>query len=163
MIIPHDSMQCNTLFFSLTCSKASCYNHQQRKHMKEYIMPMPYFKIDNDIFSLRLDPYEFQVYAYLVSCAGKKGECWPSTNTIARALGMSQSTVIDKIDLLVRRQLIDKRMTTRHSKSGEASTGNNHYHIRSVTEAVLAHERFVGVSWWTGGYFDRRRGYRRNN
>ena len=55
---------------------------------------MPYFILDNDIFSLHLDPYEFQVYAYLISCAGKKGECWPSTNTIAKALGMSQSTVI---------------------------------------------------------------------
>ena len=106
---------------------------------------MPYFKLDNDIFSLRLDPYEFQVYAYLVSCAGKKGECWPSTNTIARALGMNQGTVISKIESLVRRQLIDKRTTTRHSKSGRASTGNNHYHIRSVTEAIMAHERFGGV------------------
>lgn len=38
-------------------------------------------------------------------------ECWPSTNTIARALGMSQSTVISKIDSLVRRQLIGKRGT----------------------------------------------------
>ena len=28
---------------------------------------MPYCKLDNDIFSLRLDPYEFEVYAYLVS------------------------------------------------------------------------------------------------
>jgi len=112
---------------------------------------MPYFKIDNDIFSLHLDPYECQVYAYLVSCAGKKGECWPSTNTIARTLGMSQSTVIAKIDLLVRRQLIDKRTTTRHSKSGRASTGNNHYHIRSVTEAIMAHERFGGCHGGPGG------------
>ena len=103
---------------------------------------MPYFKLDNDIFSLRLDSYEFQVYAYLVSCAGKKGECWPSTNTIARTLGMSQSTVICKIESLVRRQLIDKRTTTRHSKSGKASTGNNHYHIRPFVAAQMAHERF---------------------
>jgi len=112
---------------------------------------MPYFKLDNDTFSLRLDSYEFQVYAYLVSCAGKKGECWPSTNTIARALGMNQSTVISKIDSLVRRQLIDKRSTTRHSKSGKASTGNNHYHIRSVTEAIMAHERFGGCHGEPGG------------
>ena len=112
---------------------------------------MPYFKLDNDIFSLRLDSYEFQVYAYLVSCAGKKGECWPSTNTIARTLGMSHSTVIAKIDSLVRRQLIDKRSTTRHSKSGKASTGNNHYHIRSVDEAKMAHERFQGVHGGLGG------------
>ena len=114
---------------------------------------MPYFKIDNDIFSLRLDPYEFQVYAYLVSCAGKKGECWPSTKTIARTLGMSQSTVIGKIESLVRRQLIDKRTTTRHSKTGKASMGNNHYYIRSVAEAIMAHERFRGAHGGLGGTF----------
>jgi len=51
----------------------------------------------------------------------------------------------------VRKQLIDKRMTTRHSKSGKASTGNNHYHIRSVAEAKMAHERFVGVHHDTPG------------
>jgi len=106
---------------------------------------MPYFRIDNDIFSLGLDPYEFQIYAYLVSCAGKKGECWPSTNTVARTLGMSQSAVISKIDSLVRRQLIDKRMTTRRSERGRVSTGNNHYYMRSVEEAKRAHERFPGV------------------
>ena len=114
-------------------------------------MPAPYFRIDNDIFSLRLDSYEFQVYAYLVSCAGKKGECWPSTNTIARTLGMSQSTVINKIDSLVRKQLIDKRTTIRHSKSGKASTANNHYYIRSVAEAKMAHERFPGAHGGLGG------------
>ncbi|MCL2300837.1 MAG: helix-turn-helix domain-containing protein [Firmicutes bacterium] len=114
-------------------------------------MPMPYFKIDNDIFSLRLGSYEFQIYSYLVSCAGKKGECWPSTNTIARTLDISQSTVICKIDSLVRRQLIDKRTTIRHSKSGRVSTGNNHYYIRSVAEAKMAHERFPGGHGGLGG------------
>ena len=112
---------------------------------------MSYFRIDNDIFSLHLDTYEFQVYAYLVSCAGKKGECWPSTNTIARALGMSQSTVISKIDSLVRRQLIDKERTTRRSKSGKVSVANNHYHMRSVAEAIVAHERFGGCHGEPGG------------
>jgi predicted transcriptional regulator len=112
---------------------------------------LTYFKIDNDIFSLRLDSYEFQVYAYLVSCAGKKGECWPSTNTIAKALGMSQSTVIGKIDSLVRRQLIDKRTTTRRSDRGRISTANNHYFIRSAAEAKMAHERFPGGHGGQGG------------
>lgn len=112
---------------------------------------MPYFKLDNEIFTLRLDPYEFQVYAYLLFCAGKKGECWPSTNTIARTLGMSQSTVISKIDSLVKRQLIDKRGTIRRSKNGKVSTANNHYHIRSVAEAKIAHERFQGIHGELGG------------
>jgi len=48
-------------------------------------------------------------------------------------------------------QLIDKRTTMRHSKSGKASTGNNHYHIRSVTEAKIAHERFPGAHGGLGG------------
>jgi len=112
---------------------------------------MPYFKIDTDIFSLQLDSYEFHVYAYLVSCAGKKGECWPSTNTIARTLGMSQSTVISKINSLVQRQLIDKGTTIRHSKSGRVSTGNNHHYIRSVAEVKMAHERFRGCHGEPGG------------
>ena len=112
---------------------------------------MPYCKLDNDIFSLRLDPYEFEVYAYLVSCAGKKGECWPSTNTIARTLGMSQSTVISKMESLVRRQLIDKRTTTRRSDRGRISTSNNHYHMRSVADAKIAHERFGGCHGEPGG------------
>jgi len=124
---------------------------------------MPYFKLDNDIFSLQLDSYEFQVYAYLVSCAGKKGEYWPSTNTIARGARHEPGTVISKIESLVRRQLIDKRATTRHSKSGRPSTGNNHYHIRPFAAAQMAHERFPGVSWWPPRYFDRRRGYVRKN
>jgi len=39
------------------------------------------------------------------------------------------------LGLLVPRQLIDKRMTTRRSERGRISTANNHYHLRSVTEA----------------------------
>jgi len=48
--------------------------------------------------SLRLNPYEFLVYVYLVSCAGKQGKCWSSTNTIARVFGMRQSTVLSRDD-----------------------------------------------------------------
>jgi len=66
---------------------------------------------------------------------------------------MSQSTVISKIESLVRRQLIDKRMTTRHSKSGRASTGNNHYHIRPFAAAQMAHERFSKPQGGLGGTF----------
>ena len=64
---------------------------------------------------------------------------------------MSQSTVIAKIDSLMRRQLIGKRTTVRHSKSGKASTGNNHYYIRSVAESKVAHERFGGCHGEPGG------------
>ena len=45
-----------------------------------------FFAIDNNIFNLKLDSYEFQIYCYLVSCAGKDNVCWPSYNTIAKLL-----------------------------------------------------------------------------
>jgi hypothetical protein len=64
---------------------------------------------------------------------------------------MSQSTVISKIDSLVRRQFIDKRATTRRSDRGRISIANNHYHIRAVAEAVMAHERFGGCHGEPGG------------
>jgi len=119
--------------------------------MEQNTKRIPYFTLPNEIFSLSLDSYEFQVYAYLVSCAGKKGECWPSTNTIARTLGISQNTVITKINSLVQRQLIDKRETTRRSKTGKVSTANNHYHVRPLEEAIAAQERFPQVHHGPGG------------
>jgi len=57
----------------------------------------------------------------------------------------------NKIDSLARRRLVDKRTTTRHSKSGRASTGNNHYHIRPFAAAQMAHERFSKPQGELGG------------
>ncbi len=34
-----------------------------------------YFTLENDIFSLQLDSYEFLIYAYLVSRTGGKEYC----------------------------------------------------------------------------------------
>ena len=59
--------------------------------------------------------------------------------------------MISKIESLVRRQLIDKRSTTRRSDRGRVSTANNHYFIRSVAEAIVAHERFGGCHGEPGG------------
>ena len=66
---------------------------------------------------------------------------------------MSQSSVISKIDLLVRRQLIDKHATTRRSDRSCISIANNHYHICSVAEAVAVHECFQGGHGGPGGTF----------
>lgn len=101
-----------------------------------------FFVLPNKIFSLSLDAYEFHVYSYLVSCAGQKGECWPSISTMARVLGMSNNTVIRKIDSLIQRRLIDKSSTTSKTRNGNIRTSNNHYHIRSLDEAIEHATRF---------------------
>ena len=94
-----------------------------------------FFMLDNNIFNLELDPYEFQIYAYLVSCAGKSNECWPSYNTIADLLGISTNTVIKKINSLISKRLIQKVNTTSKCKNGKVRTSNNHYYILSFSDA----------------------------
>ena len=94
-----------------------------------------FFTIDNNIFNLKLDSYEFQIYCYLVSCAGKRGVCWPSYNTIARLLNISTNTVIKKIDSLVSKHLIEKENTTRKCRNGNTRTSNNRYYIMNFEDA----------------------------
>ena len=94
-----------------------------------------FFILDNNIFNLKLDAYEFQIYSYLVSCAGKSRECWPSYNTIARMLCVSSNTVVKKINSMVQKQLINKIETTSKLKNGKTRTSNNHYIIRSFDDA----------------------------
>ena len=94
-----------------------------------------FFAIDNNIFNLKLDSYEFQIYCYLVSCAGKDNVCWPSYNTIAKLLGISTNTVVRKIDSLVAKRLIEKEGTTSKCKNGKTRTSNNRYYIMSFEDA----------------------------
>ena len=101
-----------------------------------------FFILDNNIFNLKLDSYEFQIYSYLVSCAGKSRECWSSFNTMARMLGMSTNTVVKKIDGLIQKELIDKIETTSKLKNGKTRTSNNHYIIRPFDDAWAHAFRF---------------------
>ena len=75
--------------------------------MKKYIPPHKEFlMLPNSVFDMPLDVYAFKIYAYLVCCAGSRGECWPTLNTISKKLGIAMSTVQDRINLLVKRKLI---------------------------------------------------------
>ena len=94
-----------------------------------------FFILPNNIFNLKLDSYEFQIYCYLVSCAGKNGVCWPSYNTIARLLNISTHTVIKKIDSLVSKRLIEKESTTSKCSNGNTRTSNNRYYILNFNDA----------------------------
>ena len=47
------------------------------------ILGEQYFKMSNAIFVYGLTPIQLSVYFFLCRCAGQRGSCWPSMQTIA--------------------------------------------------------------------------------
>ena len=77
--------------------------------MKKYQVPKEhYFRMYNKVFDLDLKATTFLVYSYLLCCAGNKGNCWPSLETISRKTGLSISTIQEHLKILEQRQLITK-------------------------------------------------------
>ena len=75
--------------------------------MKKYAPPKKEFlMLPNSVFDMPLDVYAFKIYAYLVCCAGSRGECWPTMHKMSTKLGIAMSTVQDRINLLEKRKLI---------------------------------------------------------
>ena len=75
--------------------------------MKLYTTPKKVFlMLPNSVFDMPLDVYAFKIYAYLVCCAGSRGECWPTMHKMSKKLGIAVSTVQDRISLLEQRKLI---------------------------------------------------------
>ena len=75
--------------------------------MKKYTPPKKEFlMLPNSVFDMPLDVYAFKIYAYLICCAGSRGECWPTMNKMSKKLGIAVSTVQDRINLLEKRKLI---------------------------------------------------------
>lgn len=81
--------------------------------MKRYSPPKKEFlMLPNSVFDMPLDVYAFKIYAYLVCCAGSRGECWPTMSKMSKQLGIAMSTVQDRINLLVKRKLITVKKHT---------------------------------------------------
>lgn len=77
--------------------------------MSKYQAPTEnFFRLPNNVFDIGLTPIQFMIYAYLVSCAGSKGYCWPSQATISRKTGIGKTSVQDHLKVLQQRQLIAK-------------------------------------------------------
>ena len=79
--------------------------------MSKYKYRVPnenYFRMYNRVFDLNLKAPTFLLYAYLLSCAGNKGSCWPSLDTISQKTGLSISTIQEHLKILEQRQLISK-------------------------------------------------------
>lgn len=97
--------------------------------MKKYQPPTDnFFRLPNNIFDIGLSPIQFTIYAYLVSCAGNKGYCWPSLDTIRRRTGLSISTIQDHLKVLQQRQIISK--SKRKTATGHR---NNVYTLLDLT------------------------------
>ena len=82
--------------------------------------------LPNSVFDMTLDVYAFKIYAYLVCCAGSRGECWPTLHKISTKLGIAVSTVQDRINYLVKRKLIEIKKHT-----GPGKYKNNIYVLLS--------------------------------
>ncbi len=96
--------------------------------MKLYEPPTKeFFRLPNNIFDLHLSPIQFMLYAYLVCCAGSKGYCWPSQNTISSKTGIGTTSVQDHLKVLEKRQIIE--IGKRRSRSGH---WNNEYTLLSL-------------------------------
>ena len=97
--------------------------------MRKYQVPTEhYFRMYNKVFDLDLKATTFLLYSYLICCAGNKGNCWPSLETISRKTGLSISTIQEHLKILEQRQLISK---SRHRVNGGWGK-NNVYTLLSL-------------------------------
>ena len=96
--------------------------------MKKWKKPTKnFYMMPNEVFKLGLDPYEFMILSYLVRRMNGESECWPSFKTMSMDLGISVSTLEDRIAKLEKRKLISVRKYT-----GSGKHRNNVYTIYSL-------------------------------
>ena len=98
-----------------------------------------YFPIPNEIFSMGLSAEEIAVYAYLMYRENRKSfQCWPSFNTIGKALKMSRNTVRKYVRQLEDKGFILTEHTTVRTQRGERRNGNLLYNLRPMREPIAA-------------------------
>lgn len=95
------------------------------------------FVTPNELFSLGLEAGEIAVYSYLLRCKDRRThQCWPSYQTIGKAVGMSKKTVRKYVSMLENKRLIATEQTTVQRRDGRKQKGNLLYTIRPIHEAV---------------------------
>ena len=98
-----------------------------------------YFPMPNEIFSMGLSAEEIAVYAYLMYRENRKSfQCWPSFNTIGKALKMSRNTVRKYVRQLEDKGFILTEHTTVRTQRGERRNGNLLYKLRPMREPIAA-------------------------
>lgn len=98
-----------------------------------------YFPMPNEIFSMGLSAEEIAVYAYLMYRENRKSfQCWPSFNTIGKALKMSRNTVRKYVRQLEDKGFILTEHTTVRTQRGERRNGTLLYKLRPMREPMAA-------------------------
>ena len=99
----------------------------QNNKLKNFT-PLP-----NEIFSLHLSTGELATYAVLMRLEDPRTyECWPSYETIGKAIGKSKSSVKRYVAGLVEKGLITVEPTSVIMRNGLKKNGNLRYHIRPI-------------------------------
>ena len=75
---------------------------------------MGYF---DKVYKANLSHRAKAVYMYLEDHADSEGKCWPGIRTIAKELGLSQSTVKRALDELYKAELVSKEHRWRENGS----------------------------------------------
>ena len=101
------------------------------------------FTLPNELFALDLNANEISIYVYLLYRENRKSyQCWPSYNTIGKAVGLSRKTVSKYVTELVDKGLISTENTTIVTRDGRKRNGSLRYTILPIQEAIeLAHQR----------------------
>ena len=96
--------------------------------MKKWKKPTKnFYMMPNEVFKLGLDPYEFMILSYLVRRMNADSECWPSYKTMSKDLGISTSTLEDRVAKMCKRGLIS---VGKYASNGKYR--NNVYTIYSL-------------------------------
>lgn len=84
-------------------------------------------------------PGAISIYAFLLRCEDRTTyECYPSYNTIGKAVGMSKNTVSKYVKELESAGLIETEHTTVTLKDGRKRNGNLKYKIMPIKDVVQA-------------------------
>ena len=92
------------------------------------ILGEQYFKMSNAIFVYGLTPIQLSVYFYLCRCAGQRGSCWPSMQTIANCCGCSKNAARSAVQKLDELGFI-RTLATYEEHEGVHRQTNNTYFI----------------------------------
>lgn len=100
------------------------------------------FYLSNEIFELGLSSSAFLVYSYLQRCAnGKTKQCYPSYETIGKAVGLSRNTVQKCVGELADKGLIYTENTSVITKNGMKRNGNLRYTMLPAEKVAEAHQQ----------------------
>ena len=95
-----------------------------------------YFPLPNEIFCLGLNASEIAIYAYLLHRENRKTyQCYPSYNTIGKAVNLSKNTVAKYVLSLEEKCLISTEPTKVRTQTGQVHNGSLMYTIRPIKDA----------------------------